>query len=728
MRAFMESRFDHDFSRVRVHVDGAAAQSAREHHAKAFTRGDDIVFGANQFAPSTHSGRRLIAHELAHVVQQRRGGESPGAAHEDDADSAAQAVLNGSAVHVRVGSARGMAQLTPDQELDDLLRKGPGLTAPGAEEQRNAVARLSSGTATEADRVTLIRQSVAESRALLQAAKGLALSYSTCQGMCGAGRDAATLSFGSLAAGSPTLISVARFQSNEVFGGTRHAFTVITFADGTKYLVDPTFAQFLRPSKATNLKGATAQGLRSDPNAARLLVNLVRDGFVKLDEANAQVYARALGVSETDAGKAATTLLKGEKAVFVEQVGQGNQTIYKFGKGAPDALDRSELIKSLRKDHIPKVTHEGDPLGVLPELKQLAERLEPTAPKTSQGGGGDGGGGGGAKTTPPPTTQPRAPNTDTTRTSPTTSTSSSTRAEVGPKLEPIVEGTPGFKPEIGAGIGGAIQILQAHQFAGLQGDQVDKYLAKFAQLQPKIDKFFNEGYSVEVALIVEKPDRPDVFCGAGVFCDSSQIIYFRDIFITRVESTAPPRFPTTTDHPQAYPTGGRDSFIPYTYQGGSIIEEHEIPHLEPEHDEHHTEYKKETFYPPPKFVFSPARPKPAPPVVKVKRDPSKDTEKAAAATPVYLWSANIKQAVMADAIAKRLAGNKLFTEVKQEIGGGFHYKRSRLSYFNPLDKPKADALAEAARAAGLTIVPELSGDGDHDPGSVQIMFGEDAER
>ena len=66
----MEPRFDQDFSRVRVHTDSKAAETARAVNAQAFTVGQDVVFGAGQYAPDTHGGRRLLAHELAHVVQQ----------------------------------------------------------------------------------------------------------------------------------------------------------------------------------------------------------------------------------------------------------------------------------------------------------------------------------------------------------------------------------------------------------------------------------------------------------------------------------------------------------------------------------------------------------------------------------------------------------------------------------------------------------------------------------
>lgn len=70
-RAFMEPRFGHDFSQVRIHTDTRAAQSAQTLEAQAYTVGQDIVFGAGQYTPETQEGRGLLAHELTHVVQQR---------------------------------------------------------------------------------------------------------------------------------------------------------------------------------------------------------------------------------------------------------------------------------------------------------------------------------------------------------------------------------------------------------------------------------------------------------------------------------------------------------------------------------------------------------------------------------------------------------------------------------------------------------------------------------
>jgi hypothetical protein len=78
-RAFMEPRFGYDFGRVRVHKDSPAAESARAISAEAYTVGSDVVFAAGRFAPFDLSGQRLIAHELAHIVQQDPRHSSPGA-------------------------------------------------------------------------------------------------------------------------------------------------------------------------------------------------------------------------------------------------------------------------------------------------------------------------------------------------------------------------------------------------------------------------------------------------------------------------------------------------------------------------------------------------------------------------------------------------------------------------------------------------------------------------
>jgi uncharacterized protein DUF4157 len=126
VHAFMAERFGRDFDNVRIHTDPQAAESAEAAGAKAYTVGDHIAFQQGEYAPDTEAGRKSIAHELAHVVQQSRGGGSaPGgdADHplEHCAEKAADQAASGGAVQVSGASTPGLAR-QPTEE--DLLRRG----------------------------------------------------------------------------------------------------------------------------------------------------------------------------------------------------------------------------------------------------------------------------------------------------------------------------------------------------------------------------------------------------------------------------------------------------------------------------------------------------------------------------------------------------------------------------------------------------------------------------
>lgn len=126
-RAFMEPRFGHDFGGVRVHSDARAAASARSIDARAYTVGRDVVFGAGQYATGTAEGRSLLAHELAHVVQQGMGAagldtklavNEPGDAYEQEADRVA-ALVSGetSPAPARVPAFALMREVAPRRLL-----------------------------------------------------------------------------------------------------------------------------------------------------------------------------------------------------------------------------------------------------------------------------------------------------------------------------------------------------------------------------------------------------------------------------------------------------------------------------------------------------------------------------------------------------------------------------------------------------------------------------------
>jgi outer membrane protein OmpA-like peptidoglycan-associated protein len=134
LRSALEPRFGHDFSRVRVHDNGEAATSARSLGAPAYSVGSDIVLGDGAHAPDSESSRRLIAHELAHVVQRERAGPSSSTATlEEDARRAGEQAAAGR--RAEVGARAGMGHLLcappalePPRLFPDVGWKPPGMT------------------------------------------------------------------------------------------------------------------------------------------------------------------------------------------------------------------------------------------------------------------------------------------------------------------------------------------------------------------------------------------------------------------------------------------------------------------------------------------------------------------------------------------------------------------------------------------------------------------------
>src|SRR5450432_1469326 len=113
-RRYFEPRFGHDFSQVRVYSDGPAARSASALGARAYTIGEAIMFNQAEYSPERASGRHLLAHELAHVVQQRRGGAPASVTGDPNLEAAAQnaadGIARGTPVAVTGAAAIGIAR------------------------------------------------------------------------------------------------------------------------------------------------------------------------------------------------------------------------------------------------------------------------------------------------------------------------------------------------------------------------------------------------------------------------------------------------------------------------------------------------------------------------------------------------------------------------------------------------------------------------------------------
>jgi hypothetical protein len=167
-RAFMEPRFSHDFSDVRVHADTRAAQSAEAVNALAYTVGKNVVFAAGQYQPGSAQGRHLLAHELAHTIQQAdHGAMSPQRlsvgrtddALERQADALADYVVSPSSAGAPPAMQRGqnpapILRRQPCRKADDTIVTGPlaeRLPDIPCEPTGETLATVRAAAATQAD-------------------------------------------------------------------------------------------------------------------------------------------------------------------------------------------------------------------------------------------------------------------------------------------------------------------------------------------------------------------------------------------------------------------------------------------------------------------------------------------------------------------------------------------------------------------------------------------------
>jgi len=136
-RAFFEPRFGYDFSQVRVHSDAKAVESAQAVNARAYTVGRDVVLGTGQSSLQTPSVRRLFAHELTHVIQQSKAGQSARLEVSDPADVAEQQAEKAAITIANGGSFKEVAMTTSAPALmRDLAQEPP----PAMPEQRELTA------------------------------------------------------------------------------------------------------------------------------------------------------------------------------------------------------------------------------------------------------------------------------------------------------------------------------------------------------------------------------------------------------------------------------------------------------------------------------------------------------------------------------------------------------------------------------------------------------------
>lgn len=570
-RSFMEPRFGHDFSQVRVHTGTAAEESARDVNAHAYAVGHDVVFGPGRFAPGTQEGRRLIAHELAHTLQQSGG------------------------------APRAIARQPKE--------------APFAVNQQDMVK---------------LQNTMLKFYSLLPAS------------------DRASLY------GRSTIVIALVSHENQ-----------------------PTLVY-------------TVAGNRINPRieAAATQLGLTRWDPEGIDKVAGERHAEQLTLEAASRNGFKVHGI----AVTREPCPDCGPVV--GGKGVPIVWVRDP-------NHLPGMSRTPGAAGGSPPA-------------------------GGIPSTPPPS-QPPTPAPATAK----PATASKVTAEVGAPLKPVSEATPGYRPAAGAALGGALQMLQSKMLGNLQQAEIAKFEKRLAELQPQIDKQLRSGNSVELIVVVEKPNTYDFLCGAGAFCDQSQLTYFNRMWIRGVQSVEPVAGYAqrgTSRQTSVWPTGGGEGFVPYTHQGGSIIDESEIPFLSTRDPLHHCEYEKVTLYP--QESIAPLAANHLPPQPMTPQAPlNTEAQKALAKAPsrVYMMTGNIFQYETAVGIQKKLADNPSFGEVKQYTAS-MYGSRTIVSYVSYLDKPRAEALAEFLRSEGVhSAHVQQSGIGYDNPGVLQIFFSRDAE-
>ncbi|MBE7519801.1 MAG: hypothetical protein HS107_11225 [Thermoflexaceae bacterium] len=233
-------------------------------------------------------------------------------------------------------AGRARTHREAEAEVERLAREGVATEPPPRAAVEAARQRVENGAGTRADIELLLQQAVADFRAyqlarLVQrpavAPESRRLGSEQLAGACGPGRDVSADAFQSLTLDSAELVTIHRFQAGDFITEQSHGFAVVTFGGPPplRFIVDPTFAQFVREPPEPRPGQPVRQGMRGRFTAGRMLAeatgaslarDLVRDGFLHLATPEvARLYALGLGASPEQARQVAQALWGGESSV-----------------------------------------------------------------------------------------------------------------------------------------------------------------------------------------------------------------------------------------------------------------------------------------------------------------------------------------------------------------------------------------------------------------------------
>jgi hypothetical protein len=489
-RKFFESRMSYDFSDVQLHTNNEANQSAKSINALAYTHENNIVFGAGQYQPNTDDGKKLMAHELTHVMQQSQiltKSGSTGNFNQEDSGEKTQVRKNIN--KISDADATTAVSFLPSNKSTLMLAPVPG--------------QLSSDTALRLSDVQLKLRSN-------QIYKQAATSF---------------------------LAQNSKPVTGKMLGILKKQLTVAVLQG------------FLNGELITLVAG-------NDPKFSKFIQDALQPGEIFIDS----ISIIPDNIRTGEPRKSGHVNVHAEQVLAGEALSRG--LIENWVASSNDGC--KELCMSTLKEFYPNVRHVNPKIPkslLVPPVEEMNPATE-AAPETGE----------------------------------ETSTTSGLiiSEQIGDPLEPVADATTGFTPESEIYLGNELQALQGQMFGNIQGDEIDKYEERLAELQPLIQAFLDKDYSVELILIVEKPNVPDKLCEWGAYCEQDQHIYFRDLYINFVQSmkVSPIISPVQGDEDFA---SASDSFSPRPGQGGSnLFNESEIKDLPAQHPDHHCEYAKQT--------------------------------------------------------------------------------------------------------------------------------------
>jgi len=300
----------------------------------------------------------------------------------------------------RTGFARRQTEkvtfVTLEQQkkaIDTLVTGVSKAGRPSAEAVINARKALVAGIATMEDYAIVLREAVEDAWLYITATRKAfgkpsnLDNWEVMQGACGIGRDCSAASIASMSSGSSKPVIIRRFQAAEVVASPSiksgsHQFITVEFSDGTKFLVDPTFAQFLRAEGKALQRGSNIRNLvMSEEAMVELAESLLREGFTELDDVTAALYVRymqavttqAEGLGEASVPVMARKILDGSGAHGKDVVGAGQAGI--VSDLGEELFGQEGLLDEAEKAHV-LLKHAGGSDELMIRLEWLINRID----------------------------------------------------------------------------------------------------------------------------------------------------------------------------------------------------------------------------------------------------------------------------------------------------------------------------------------------------------------